>query len=145
VVFTTVHFQARGHITRGFHTLSALSSGTKILVVEDESITAADLAHKLEEKKYVVTGIAASGKRAVELAKQTQPDLILMDVKLEGDLTGIEAAIMIESAAGRSIPILFLTAFKQQDIPELKDRYMFLNKPFSDQRLFLLIEMMLRK
>ncbi|MGL5508504.1 MAG: response regulator, partial [Microcoleaceae cyanobacterium] len=60
----------------------------KILIVEDESIIAEDLADSLSSKDYEVVGIAASGLKAIALAKEKTPHLILMDVMLQGDMDG---------------------------------------------------------
>src|SRR5258706_13191238 len=80
----------------------------RLLVVEDESIVAMDLADSLRQLGYDVVGIVASGTSAVETATTTRPDLILIDIRLRGDMNGIEAARLCRGRA--DIPATFLTA-----------------------------------
>lgn len=67
----------------------------KILIVEDEAIVAEDLSRKLERLDYEVSGMAGSGEEAVALARARRPDLVLMDIRLEGRMDGVEAAQII--------------------------------------------------
>src|ERR1041384_5536840 len=71
---------------------SEIMSKGRILVVEDEAVVAADLQQRLTALGYEVTGTAASGREALRLAEAQPPDLALMDIKLEGELDGIQAA-----------------------------------------------------
>jgi CheY-like chemotaxis protein len=111
---------------------------TKVLIVEDERIVAEDLRSKLESKGYDIIGICDSGKSAIEAAKSNRPDLILMDIRIHGELNGIETAIVIGSQYDHPIPIVFLTASYSKDFPVLKalDSYTYINKPFTDEELF---------
>ena len=79
----------------------------RILIVEDEAIIAAGLKMDLIDFGYDVLPVAATADRAVALAEEHEPDLILMDVVLRGRKTGIDAAIEIRKA--REISIFFLT------------------------------------
>ena len=79
----------------------------KILIVEDELLTATDIQEKLESYGYKITGIAQTAGEALILAKNTKPDLILMDILLAGAKDGIEAAEMIRDVWNG--PIIFLT------------------------------------
>ncbi|UYP48486.1 Regulator of RpoS [Candidatus Lokiarchaeum ossiferum] len=81
----------------------------KILIVEDEFITSKDLKEMLSEMGYQVIGIAVTGEEAIQKAKNDQPDLILMDIMLRGNMTGIEASKTINMTM--DIPIIFLTAY----------------------------------
>jgi hypothetical protein len=85
-----------------------MSETARLLVVEDESIVAMDLADTLRQLHYEVVGVVSSGEAAVSTATVAQPDLILMDVRLRGDMNGIEAAQLIRS--NLQIPVVFLTA-----------------------------------
>ena len=67
-------------------------NSAKILIVEDESIVALDLKHRLMELGYVVTAVTNSGEKAIQQAAETRPDLVLMDIRLNGKMDGIEAA-----------------------------------------------------
>ncbi|GEM_PF-2262332 len=81
----------------------------KILIVEDEHIVALDLQQQVEKLGYAVVGIASSAQKAIDLAFETDPDLILMDIRLQGDKDGIEAAHEIR--AKKPMPIVYLTAY----------------------------------
>ena len=83
-------------------------SKTTILVVEDEAAVAADLCAKLQRLGYEVCGIADKGEEAVALAGSLRPRLVLMDMRLEGSMDGIEAAEAI--CRGHDVPVIYLTA-----------------------------------
>jgi two-component system, response regulator PdtaR len=83
--------------------------GPKILVVEDERITAEDIKSGLESAGYQVLDMISSGKEAIEKAGKLQPDLVLMDIKLKGKMDGIEAAGQIKIKY--DIPVIYLTAY----------------------------------
>ncbi len=93
----------------------------KILIVEDESIVQLDLQRRLERMGYSVIGVAARGDEAVAKAVELKPDLVIMDVHLEGAMDGIEAARRIH--AEQKTPVVYITAYagslertEQQDI-----------------------------
>jgi len=107
-----------------------------ILIVEDEGIVALDIRYLVEGFGYRVSGIVGSGEEAVQHVIQMQPDLVLMDVKLSGKMTGIHAAACIKSRF--SCPIIFLTAHATHDIVSAimdcnPDGYII--KPFADNDL----------
>lgn len=79
----------------------------KVLVVEDEAITALDLKLSLEDLGYEVVATVDNGQDAINVAVEERPDVVLMDINLKGDMTGIEAAAKIVEF---SIPIVYLTA-----------------------------------
>ena len=89
-------------------------SKTKILLVEDEVITASSLKMGLEAQGYFVCPLATRGDRALEIARSEQPDVVLMDVNLPGDMNGIETARCINDEMETSI--LFLTGYHDDDI-----------------------------
>ena len=72
----------------------------RILVVEDEQIVAEDLSLKLRRIGHQVVGMASSGEAAIRLAKDLHPDLVLMDIRLQGKMDGREAARIIRSSTG---------------------------------------------
>ena len=84
----------------------------RILIVEDESICAKDIQIMLNRLGYSVSGIASKGKEAIEKTRETHPDLILMDIKLKGDMDGIETAERIRELL--SIPIIFMSALTDE-------------------------------
>src|SRR5689334_7346578 len=69
-----------------------MNPSARILIVEDESLIADDLEHRLKKLGYEPVGIAASGEDGVARALELQPDLVLMDIRLKGQFDGIEAA-----------------------------------------------------
>ncbi len=88
--------------------MSSPVPAARVLVVEDDSAIAQGLSILLDDWGYAVAGIAASGERALALAALDPPDLVLMDVGLDGDMDGIETATALRSE--HNAPILFLTA-----------------------------------
>ncbi|HUL61475.1 MAG TPA: PAS domain S-box protein, partial [Methanocella sp.] len=89
----------------------------KILIVEDEGIVAEDLGERLKSLRYTVVGIADTGDKAIAMAGDLRPDLVLMDIRLKGKIDGIEAGRAI--ADSFAIPFIFLTA--HSDEPTLQN------------------------
>ena len=85
----------------------------KTLIVEDERIIALDLEQRLLGLGYAVVGKAANGESAVQKARELRPDLVLMDIHLEGQMDGTQAARLIHDQLGT--PIVFLTAYAEDD------------------------------
>ncbi|WP_180933615.1 ANTAR domain-containing response regulator [Nocardioides ungokensis] len=112
-----------------------------VVIAEDEALIRMDLAEMLTEEGYDVVGQAGDGAKAVELAEQLRPDLVILDVKMPV-LDGIAAA---ERIAGQRIaPVVILTAFSQRDLVErARDAgaMAYLVKPFSKGDLVPAIEM----
>lgn len=105
-------------------------SGARILVVEDDSLVAQDIRLKLEALNYSITGTCASGEQALAMAELRRPDLVLMDIVLEGAMTGIEAANLIQER--HSIPVVYLTAHTDNDLlqqAKITDPFGYLLKP----------------
>ncbi|MEE8394205.1 MAG: response regulator [Rhodospirillales bacterium] len=88
-------------------------TGKRILVVEDQPITAMDECNILRDLGYQVTGIALSGEDAVRQADRDRPDLILMDINLAGPMSGWKAADKIRQ--GRQIPVVYVTAYGDKE------------------------------
>ena len=80
-----------------------------VLIVEDESIVAMDVELRLETEGYTVVGVTDTGEEAVKLARECCPDVILMDVKLRGEMTGIQATEQI--LAEMDTKVVFMTAY----------------------------------
>ncbi|MFE0421515.1 ANTAR domain-containing response regulator [Streptomyces sp. NPDC058953] len=114
---------------------------TRVVIAEDEALIRLDLKEMLQEEGYTVVGEAGDGQKAVELAREHRPDLVILDVKMPV-LDGISAA---EKIAGESIaPVLMLTAFSQRDLVErARDAgaMAYLVKPFSKSDVVPAIEM----
>jgi PAS domain S-box-containing protein len=121
-------------------------SERKILIVEDEAVVAMELKTVLQMLGYTICGTVSRGNDAIRIAKETWPDLILMDIHLQGAMDGIEAAEKIN--AFYDIPILFLTAYSDDRTLErvINTRsYGYLVKPFNDRELYTNIEMAIRQ
>jgi len=118
----------------------------RILIVEDEGIVALDLKSRLGLLGYEVAGTAADGERALQLAVQQRPDLVLMDIRLEGAIDGIQAAQAIRRQC--RVPVVFLTAFSEDSTLErakLAEPFGYVLKPFDERELKTTIEMALYK
>ena len=87
----------------------------RVLVAEDEALIRMDLVELLNEEGYVVVGQAGDGEEALAMARELQPDLVVMDVKMP-KMDGITAAEQI--AEERIAPVVMLTAFSQRDLVE---------------------------
>ena len=122
----------------------AASAPTKILIVEDEQIVALELQDQLTHMGHSVAGIVASGEEAVEQARRLRPQLVLMDIRLQGKLDGIEAAELIRQEA--DIPIVYLTAFADEATlqrAKVTQPYGYILKPFQERELHVIIEVSL--
>lgn len=118
----------------------------KILIVEDESLVALDIQECLHSSNYKVVAISQSGKDALAMVENKRPNLVLMDIHLEGDMDGAETALAIRLRFG--LPVLFLTAFTDKvtiDRARLAQPYGYIVKPFQDRELLANIEIALYK
>jgi two-component system response regulator LytT len=121
-------------------------SKTNILIVEDESIVAKDIAQSLKKLGYNVIETASSGEAAVIIAGEKKPDLVLMDIMLKGEMSGIDAANFIHEK--NNIPVIFLTAYADESTlskAKISEPYGYIIKPFKEIDLHSNIEMALYK
>ncbi|ACC73641.1 PAS domain S-box protein [Paraburkholderia phymatum] len=125
-------------------------TSAQILIVEDDRIVARDIAQQMARAGYVVIGSAGSGEEALALVDTLpadgKPDLVLMDVRLEGELDGIDTARRIRQA--RDIPVVFLTAYADEETirrATAAEPYGYVLKPFDDTQLRTVVEMALYK
>jgi len=133
-------------IDHKYRELKEKKKKTQILVVEDEQIVAADIKMSLIRLGYDVCGIAVSGKEAIKKAAEIRPDLVLMDIVLEGKMDGIEAAEIIRSRL--NIPIIYLTAHadnKTIERAKITEPFGYIVKPFEDRELKSIIEIAIYK
>lgn len=117
-----------------------------LLVVEDEFIIAQNLRNQLTDLGYAVLDVVSSGERAFQSIEKQQPDLVLMDIVLNGPLDGIETASRIRSQYG--VPVIYITAFADKELFErakITEPYGYLLKPFEERELQANIEMSLYK
>ncbi|MBD2081527.1 ATP-binding protein [Leptolyngbya sp. FACHB-17] len=121
-------------------------AGEKIAIVEDEAIVALSLRSRLEAANYAVTGIADCASSALSLVTNTTPDLVLLDIKLKGDQTGIDIAQVIYDRW--RIPVIFLTGYPDLAIlhsAETADLFGYLVKPIDSITLYGAIKIALQK
>src|SRR5205823_1672482 len=114
----------------------ASKAPARILVVEDEAITAADLQERLIALGYAIAGWSVTGEKAIALAQIERPDLVLMDIMLKGRMNGIEAAGAIR--AQMQVPVIFLTANTNDtviDEAKTSEPFAYLLKPFEERYL----------
>ena len=118
----------------------------RVLVVEDEIIIAEEIKDRVEGLGYQVCGIAANGSDALAQAETSRPDIVLMDIKLPGDLDGIDAAQHIRSRF--RIPVIFVTAYADSKTlmrAKKTEPYGYLIKPFETREIYTSIEMALHR
>ncbi len=116
----------------------------RILIVEDEAIIAMELESQLQGLGYEVTSIVDTGEKAIEKAESDKPDLILMDIRIKGEIDGIEAAEEIRNRFG--IPVIFSTAYLDEERIERAKITMpfgYVLKPIQERDLKVTIEMAL--
>lgn len=118
----------------------------RVMLVEDERIVALNLKRKLMAMGYEISASAVSGEQALALVRQNIPDIILMDINIEGEMDGIDTAASILSEF--NIPVIYLTAYSGE---ETLDRarttrpFGYVLKPFSDRELHATIQMALER
>ncbi len=123
---------------------SVVTPGKKIVIVEDEEIVAMSLEESLRHHGYVIPAIFRSGEDALRDIPQINPDLVLMDIRLDGHQDGIEVAEQILSTL--RIPVIYLTARSDDDVLRRvlqSAPYGYLTKPYRTREVFSLIEIAL--
>ena len=118
----------------------------RILVVEDERIVARSLRKQLTTLGYEVVASVPSGDKAIQQAGELRPDLVLMDIHLEGAMDGVEAAATIRKQF--RLPVVYLTAFSNKEILErakITEPFGYILKPYEDRELHVVVETALYK
>ena len=118
----------------------------RILIVEDEELIGQDIKILLEDLGYEVPYLVPSGEEAISKAEESKADLVLMDIMLEGEIDGIEAAHKINNEYG--IPVIYLTAYRSEEILErakLTEPYAYIVKPFEERELRTNVEIVLNR
>jgi len=119
---------------------------TQIMIVEDESIVAKDIEMSLNKLGYSVCSLASSGEEAIRKAGEHRPDLVLMDIVLQGEMSGVEAAGQIRLQF--DIPVIYLTAYadeKTLNLAKITEPFGYMLKPFEEKKTHTAIEMALYK
>jgi len=119
-------------------------TGERILIVEDEAIVADEIKARLVNLGYKVAGMTMTGEDAVKIAFETYPDLILMDIRLKGEMDGIKAASMIRERM--DVPIVYLTAYADDETlgrAKVSEPFGYIMKPFQERDLHTTIEISL--
>ncbi len=114
---------------------------SKILIVEDEALFAMDLGQRLKGKGYVVCETAFRGKKALEIVEREKPDLVLMDINLKGEMSGINVAREISLRFG--VPVIFMTGYSDEDTKKtamLVQPAGYITKPLNVEELLALID-----
>jgi diguanylate cyclase (GGDEF)-like protein/PAS domain S-box-containing protein len=118
----------------------------RILVVEDDPLMGQDISLKLQQLGYEVVAVVASSEAAVTHARDSHPDLILMDIILEGDIDGIQTAQHIQQFS--AVPIVFLTAYDDEDFihrARITEPYGYVLKPYTARELHAVVSISLYK
>ncbi|MES2163403.1 MAG: diguanylate cyclase [Pseudomonadota bacterium] len=126
--------------------MSATVHPARLLIVEDQAVIAADLEASLTRCGYQVCGTAASGAEALLLTQRHRPDLVLMDIRLQGPLDGIQTAEKLRSEFDTAV--IFLSAHTDgatMQRAKLVTPYGFLVKPFDERELQINVEVALHK
>ena len=119
---------------------------SSILIVEDESIVARDIQECLLSFGYKVTGVVSSGEEAIKAVTAERPDLVLMDIVLNGNVDGIDAAHEIRTRFG--VPVVYLTAYaddKTLERAKVTEPFGYIVKPFDERELHSTVEIALYK
>ena len=117
-----------------------------ILIVEDELLIAKNTAKKLENFGYNVVKIVSTGKAAIDLVANQQPDLVLMDIAIKGEIDGVETASKISDIS--DVPIIFMTAYANDETLDRAAKtgcYGYLIKPYKEKELQATVKMTLSK
>ena len=118
----------------------------RIVIAEDEPLARLDLSQMLENLGHEVVGQAGDGQTAVDLARELKPDLVIMDIKMPGEIDGLGAATLL--AEERVAPVLLLTAYSDQEfIDGARDAGVmgYLVKPYGENQLAPAIEVVLAR
>ena len=129
--------QMRSRSKRKTHESDSITRKT-ILIVEDEALVAENLREFIEQAGYRVTAVLSTGEEAIQSITRNPADLILMDVRLGGQLTGIETIDLIHHSI-KQIPVVFMSAFAEDLFPAIATMdaslYRYVAKPYMEEEL----------
>lgn len=127
--------QANALIATGRRELAEATKG-RVLIVEDEPIIAMDIESIVTEAGHEVIGIARTRSEAVQTGSTARPDLILADIQLADESSGIDAVNDLLETHGRDVPVIFITAYPEQFLTGVKPEPAFLiAKPFREEQV----------
>ncbi|MCC7460188.1 MAG: response regulator [Proteobacteria bacterium] len=119
---------------------------SRILIVEDENIVAMDIQHILQDMGYDILGVASSGEHCIQMASENCPDLVLMDIRIQGEIDGIKTAEILREKF--DLPIVYLTAHADDETirrAKITAPFGYLLKPFKPAELKSVVEIALSK
>lgn len=125
---------------------SPQTSRAKVLIVEDEGLVALAIERQLRDLGYVITGLCASGQDAIRSVRENPPDLIVMDIRIQGEFDGVELSKLLHQKY--DIPVIFLTAFSDSTtLARVREAgpFAYLLKPFHGASLAVAAEIALHK
>lgn len=126
--------EAQGYVDKGVEEMNSSVSG-KVMIIEDEAIIAMDLEAIVADMGHKVTGVARTEANALDLASQEKPDLILSDIQLADNSSGIDAVDRILERDGDS-PVIFITAFPERLLTgEGSEPAFLISKPYSENQV----------
>jgi len=112
---------------------SDTTSPLKILIVEDEAIIALDIKNILRRLGYSIFEMASSGEESIQKADHIQPDLVLMDIRLKGEIDGVKAAEKIYERF--HMPVVYISADGEDKEEQLTKASAFIKKPFEEEEI----------
>ena len=119
------------------------STKKSVLMVEDEAIVTEDIGAALKRFGYRVSAVVDTGAAAIEAVKKEKPDLIIMDIRLKGDIDGIETADRISET---STPVVYITGYGDKETIDRAKKTRpcaIVHKPFDDKDLYTAVELAL--
>ncbi len=122
------------------------SAAPRILIVEDQAVVAMDIQNQLQKLGYTVVGTSSTGEEALRLARRHEPDLVLLDIRLQGNMDGVDCAAQLRKELG--IPVVFLTAFADEETlsrAKATGPHGYILKPFDQNDLHATVEIALHK
>ena len=126
--------EARGYVEIANREMEDAIAG-KVLVIEDEAIIAMDIQSIVADMGHIVTGVARTRNGAVELGRKERPDLILADIQLADNSSGIDAVHDLLAELG-DVPVIFITAFPERLLTGEKPEPAFLiSKPYTEEQV----------
>lgn len=134
----------KGSRTQAMGNKTAHKQPMRVFIVEDERLIAENVKLIIEQREWQVVGMAATGEDAVRKARILSPNLLLMDVRIQGSVDGVRAAALIHQSLIQKPWILFLSAHPQEQFPQLNDlptdSFGYLRKPYTPEDLIAAIE-----